>query len=245
MSLLIARRLLRDVEHERQRVSLNTFLREANKAWHGVKLDQPDWGDCSHSLALGAELREEGLLFHLILNAYWEPLEFELPTSATAASVAALDRHGPRFAARHRPVAGGTDGPGRASYRVGARSVGSIRDPRSPVHTPGGTPVRVGPEASMEVFERERARRISPDLELVSLGDEEATVQVVSQAVLGLWEVVNNLTRLRPTRRERYRVTIFGSARADPDHWVYEDVRDLAAALPRLGCDIVTGGGPG
>ena len=85
VSLLAARRSLRDVEHERQRVSLNTFLREANKAWHGVKLNEPDWGDCSHSIALGAELRGEGLLFHLILNAYWEPLEFELPASATGA----------------------------------------------------------------------------------------------------------------------------------------------------------------
>jgi uncharacterized protein (TIGR00730 family) len=81
--------------------------------------------------------------------------------------------------------------------------------------------------------------------DVVCLDDEEATVQVVSQAVLGLWEVVNNLTRLRPTRRERYRVTIFGSARTDADHWVYAAVRDLAAELTHLGCDIVTGGGPG
>ena len=44
-----------------------------------MKLHQPDWGDGSHSVALGAELREEGLHFHLILNAYWEPLDFELP----------------------------------------------------------------------------------------------------------------------------------------------------------------------
>ena len=79
----------------------------------------------------------------------------------------------------------------------------------------------------------------------VRLGDEEAAVRVLSQAVLGLWEVVNNLTRLRPTRRGRYRVTIFGSARIDPEHWVYAAVRDLAAELTRLGCDIVTGGGPG
>jgi uncharacterized protein (TIGR00730 family) len=81
--------------------------------------------------------------------------------------------------------------------------------------------------------------------ETVSLGDEEATARVLSQAVLGLWEVVNNLTRLRPTRRLRYRATIFGSARTDPDHWVYAAVRELAAELTRLGCDIVTGGGPG
>ncbi len=79
LRLLIARRLLRDVEHERQRMSLMTMLQEANKTWHGVKLSQPDWGDCSHSVALGAELRREGLRFHLILNTYWEPLNFELP----------------------------------------------------------------------------------------------------------------------------------------------------------------------
>ncbi len=79
VQLLIARRLLRDVEHERRRVSLTTMLQRANKAWHGAKLNQPDWGEGSHSVALTAEMRNEGLCFHLILNAYWEPLEFELP----------------------------------------------------------------------------------------------------------------------------------------------------------------------
>jgi isoamylase len=77
--LLIARRLKRDVEHERRRLSLNQWLHEANKAWHGVKLEQPDWSNRSHSLAFAAELRQEGLRFHLMLNAYWEPLDFELP----------------------------------------------------------------------------------------------------------------------------------------------------------------------
>src|SRR5688500_8063311 len=81
--------------------------------------------------------------------------------------------------------------------------------------------------------------------ELVSLGDERKTLDVLSSSVLGLWEVVNNLTRLRPTKRQRYRVTIFGSARVAKDHWVYKAVRDLAAELTRLDCDIVTGGGPG
>ena len=28
---------------------------------------------------MGGELREEGILFYFILNAYWESLEFELP----------------------------------------------------------------------------------------------------------------------------------------------------------------------
>lgn len=84
VSLLIARRLLRDVEHERQRVPLNTFIDKANKAWHGTTLFQPDWGDHSHSVALGGEWKQAGLHFHLILNAFWEPLEFELPTIENA-----------------------------------------------------------------------------------------------------------------------------------------------------------------
>jgi glycogen operon protein len=77
VSLLSTRRVLRELAHEG--VSLTTLLREATKAWHGVRLYQPDWGDSSHSIALGGELREEGLFFHLMLNAYWEPLVFELP----------------------------------------------------------------------------------------------------------------------------------------------------------------------
>jgi len=80
--LLVARRLMRDVEHERRRMSLNQFLRTSKHAWHGVKLWQPDWSPNSHSLAFGAELPAQRLLFHLILNAYWEPLDFELPSPA-------------------------------------------------------------------------------------------------------------------------------------------------------------------
>ena len=60
-------------------MSLNQLIRQATKTWHGVKLGQPDWGDHSHSLAFEAELRQEGLCVYLILNAYWEPLDFELP----------------------------------------------------------------------------------------------------------------------------------------------------------------------
>jgi glycogen operon protein len=77
--LLIARRLLRDVQPEYQRESLNQLLRESNKAWNGVKLFQPDWSIWSHSVAFTAELKKDKQLFHLILNAHWEPLEFELP----------------------------------------------------------------------------------------------------------------------------------------------------------------------
>jgi uncharacterized protein (TIGR00730 family) len=79
----------------------------------------------------------------------------------------------------------------------------------------------------------------------VPLSDEKGALDILTKAVFGLWDTVNNLTRIRPTKHERYRVTIFGSARIEPTHWVYAAVRDTAAALTHLGCDIVTGGGPG
>jgi len=79
VKLLIARRLMRGVEYERRRVSLNEVLRDAKKTWHGVTLDQPDWSSYSHSLALSADLPTHDLAFHLILNAYWQALNFELP----------------------------------------------------------------------------------------------------------------------------------------------------------------------
>jgi glycogen operon protein len=83
VKLLCAQRGLRTVKHEHARISLHTVLQNAKMAWHGIKLNQPDWGEGSHSLALGGELHDEGLLLHLILNAYWEPLEFELPQLET------------------------------------------------------------------------------------------------------------------------------------------------------------------
>ena len=79
----------------------------------------------------------------------------------------------------------------------------------------------------------------------VSLTDEEAVRRILTSSVMNLWDVVNNLTRLRPTRHERYRVTIFGSARATEGSFAYDEVRRVAAALSTLGCDIITGGGPG
>jgi glycogen operon protein len=88
VSLLNARRLWLAEEPDFERLSLNQLLRKANRAWHGVKLGQPDWRHSSHSLAFTAEARNENLLFHMILNAYWEPLEFELPPADHQSEIA-------------------------------------------------------------------------------------------------------------------------------------------------------------
>lgn len=87
--------------------------------------------------------------------------------------------------------------------------------------------------------------RAVPGAGSVSLDDEERVKEVLVASVLGLWEVVNNLTRLKPSRRDRYRVTIFGSARTRPGDFAYQETRRVAAALAEMGCDIITGGGPG
>jgi uncharacterized protein (TIGR00730 family) len=79
----------------------------------------------------------------------------------------------------------------------------------------------------------------------VSLADEEGTKQILVDSILGLWNVVNNLTRLKASRRDRYRVTIFGSARVQPGSLGYDETKRVAAALAEMNCDIVTGGGPG
>jgi len=60
-------------------MSLTQLLRAGFKEWHGTKINAPDWSDCSHSIAFSAEALEEPIRVYVILNAYWEALEFELP----------------------------------------------------------------------------------------------------------------------------------------------------------------------
>ena len=81
--------------------------------------------------------------------------------------------------------------------------------------------------------------------DVVYFRDEDASARLLEGAVGALWEVVNQLTRFRRTTQRNYRVTIFGSARLEPSSPVYQTVKQLAAELTTLGCDIITGGGPG
>ena len=39
--------------------------------------------------------------------------------------------------------------------------------------------------------------------QIVSLADEEGVKQILVRTIFGLWEIVNDLTRLRPSQRER------------------------------------------
>lgn len=89
------------------------------------------------------------------------------------------------------------------------------------------------------------AKDLPKDKEIVRLSDEEAVREIIINSVFDLWKVVNNLTRLRPTKRAHYCVSIFGSARAIPGSFAYEQVKQLAKGLADMECDVITGGGPG
>ena len=69
----------RDIVGEKGRLSLNAVLQQAHIDWHGVELNRPDWSGDSHSIAFTMRSLHEHYWVHGMLNAYWEPLTFQLP----------------------------------------------------------------------------------------------------------------------------------------------------------------------
>lgn len=59
--------------------TLQDYLRERGIEWHGVAIGKPDWSGESHSLALSVHNFAGTRVRYVAINAYWEPLEFELP----------------------------------------------------------------------------------------------------------------------------------------------------------------------
>lgn len=113
-------------------LSLNELLRRAEVEWHGVRLGQPDWTDDSHSLACTIRSGPGHLPFqlHLMSNAYWEALEFDLPKvpeKAASGSAGARDAisgdaalRGGAARAHRYPLWGGVRSRGReASAAIG------------------------------------------------------------------------------------------------------------------------------
>ncbi|HMB52545.1 MAG TPA: LOG family protein [Thermoanaerobaculia bacterium] len=64
-------------------------------------------------------------------------------------------------------------------------------------------------------------------------------------AINGLHSLAAWLDQRRPVERRYFRVAIFGSSRAEREDATYRRVRHLGRELSLMGCDIVTGGGPG
>jgi isoamylase len=70
---------------EHHSLTLSQLLHQAQVQWHGVTLNQPDWGYDSHTLAFSVRGLRGRLVFHFMLNAYWDALDFELPVIGGAA----------------------------------------------------------------------------------------------------------------------------------------------------------------
>ncbi len=57
----------------------NTWHPDPHIVWHGCRLHQPDWSENSHSLAFTLRHPAAKEQIHVMLNAYWDALVFDLP----------------------------------------------------------------------------------------------------------------------------------------------------------------------
>ncbi len=99
---------------------LLNVLETSEPEWHGIRAGEPDTGPDSRSIAL--TFRSGHQAVHVICNAWWEPLNFELPDPGVAGSwrrIVDTDLASPDDLAIE-PVAAPLVG---ASYRVAGRSV--------------------------------------------------------------------------------------------------------------------------
>ncbi|MCD4747775.1 MAG: glycogen debranching protein GlgX [Thermoanaerobaculales bacterium] len=104
-------------------MTLNRVLETAHIRWHGIQLDQPDWSDTSHSLALTMRFSTYRL-GHLMLNAWFKPLDFELPLRSPAASGDWRRLIDTSLPAPHDVTDEGQEAPiNQTGYRVEARSL--------------------------------------------------------------------------------------------------------------------------
>jgi glycogen operon protein len=80
VKFLIQSRLQRDIAKAEFSMNLNELLETSSIQWHGVRLNQPDWSDHSHTVAFTIQSLSGAVMIHYMLNAYNESLKFELPT---------------------------------------------------------------------------------------------------------------------------------------------------------------------
>lgn len=70
-------------------------------------------------------------------------------------------------------------------------------------------------------------------------------LRAFDRTILRLYRLIAFLDRKAPVERRYFRVAIFGSSRIQENDKTYAEVKELARQLSYMGCDIVTGGGPG
>ena len=103
---------MRDVEHERRRVESDASAQRceeglARREARSAGLERPS----RTAWRSARSFQNRHVRLHMILNAYWEPLDFELPPVTDGGkSMAPMDRYCSRPAARNRRLADGSAG---------------------------------------------------------------------------------------------------------------------------------------
>ncbi|PKF60479.1 glycogen debranching enzyme GlgX [Psychromonas sp. psych-6C06] len=64
-----------------RRDSLHDIIAQSGIRWHGIKVNQPDWGEHSHAIAMESKQPASDHVTYVVFNAYWEDLTFELPAA--------------------------------------------------------------------------------------------------------------------------------------------------------------------
>ena len=73
------------------RHSLHDIIAHAGIKKHGVQLNKPNWGADSHAIALESKHPYCETVTYVIFNAYWQPLNFELPISPSGKWLRVVD----------------------------------------------------------------------------------------------------------------------------------------------------------
>ncbi len=124
---LIRIRFIRESVRTDHHLTLAELMTHAQIQLHGVRLDQPDRAHDSHSLAVTAKSLSGDLLMHFALNAYWEPLDFDLPVLPDWAGTAGTGWRRIIDTSRSAPqdlvLPGDAEPVAGATHRVAARSV--------------------------------------------------------------------------------------------------------------------------
>lgn len=80
---LIEQRTTLEAVHlnDAKRASLHDIIEQSGIRWHGIKVNQPDWSEHSHSIAMESKQPSSDHVTYVVFNAYWQDLTFELPAS--------------------------------------------------------------------------------------------------------------------------------------------------------------------
>jgi glycogen operon protein len=120
---LIAYRQRRDVVINDHTLTLCDLVQRHQISWHGTEPNKPDWSEASRSFAVTTTSIDHQFRWHAMVNAWWEPLTFQLP--AADGGQQSWQRWIDTSLPSPNDIVPWTDAPAQAAntYTVGPRSI--------------------------------------------------------------------------------------------------------------------------